>query len=271
MGLTVRAKGQECEFADNDVATTPYLVRMGLFDNLGIDPPRNISKHEQAGKFIPIKQVQNNNDLQDYIVNIIPMLHVDPSATDPVKQAISEMVRNVLEHSRSQIGCTVCAQYYSKKKRVAIGICDAGIGIKQAMSIHKPRSHWQAMRLALTPGITGKTTRVGGTSYNAGAGLFMTKSISIFSRSYFCMYSGTSLFKAKPVRTKDPIRLPHNPERDHCTIHDDMPRFDGTAVGIDIATDKLRRFATVLKLIREAYSEGKKLETKKKYQKPKFT
>ena len=49
-----------------------------------------------------------------------------------------------------------------------------GVGIKTTIAtVHRVISDSDAIRLALTPGITGTTRRIGGTDYNAGAGLFL--------------------------------------------------------------------------------------------------
>src|SRR3989344_3689582 len=94
-------------------------------------------------------------------------------ACEPIRYVMSELMRNVFEHAESKIGAIVCAQYFSKTNRISIGIVDRGVGIKETISqSYAVKSHSEAIRLALTPGITGTTKRIGGTDYNAGAGLF---------------------------------------------------------------------------------------------------
>src|SRR6185437_17064804 len=98
-----------------------------------------------------------------------------------------------------------------------IGIADAGIGILSSMErSHPVRTSSEALRMALQPGISGTTSRIGGNEFNAGAGLFFTKSIATLSRNRFFLYSGDSMFRLMktrkrhdPVLQADPIRDPH--------------------------------------------------------------
>ena len=58
----LQAKGQVA-----DVASVPYLVRMKLFDFLGINPPSEIIAHEEAGRFIPITQIRSSAELVKFL------------------------------------------------------------------------------------------------------------------------------------------------------------------------------------------------------------
>lgn len=169
------------------VPTLPYLIRMGLFEYLRMDPGRVIVAHEGSGRFVPLTRIKDNDELKKVILDIIPLLHAPPAVADPIRYVFSEMVRNALEHSNSPFGVIVCAQYYIKSKRIAIGIADGGDGVLQSMQrSHQVHTAQEAMHLALQPGITGVTRRIGGNETNAGAGLFFTKSISVMSRNRFC-------------------------------------------------------------------------------------
>lgn len=126
-----------------------------------------------------------------------------PNKLKMIRYVISELVRNVLEHSKSLIGAIACAQYFKKTNRISIGVADRGIGIFSAMAKHHiAKSNLDAIKLALKPGISGTTNRLGGTEYNAGAGLFFTKSIAYVSKDYFMIYSGDALFKLLKTRTQ---------------------------------------------------------------------
>ena len=108
---------------------------------------------------------------------MIPLLHAPEEVADPIQYVVSEMVRNVLEHADSPVGAFICAQYYRDLERLSIGIADAGVGIRNSMArSHKVTSSREAILLALQPGVTGVTARIGGNESNAGAGLFFTKS-----------------------------------------------------------------------------------------------
>lgn len=236
------------------VKTLAYLIRMGLFNHLGIDPGKEITEHEESGRFIPLTQIRTTDELKQAIVNLVPLLHAPPAVADPIKYVFSEMVRNALEHSSSSVGAFVCAQYYRETKRIAIGIADAGIGIFNSIRrFHNVGTPRQALRLALQPGITGTTSRIGGNEFNAGAGLFFTKSIATLSRNYFFLYSGTSMFRLMKTRMRYDPELHADPEDDpHGFVL--APDWNGTVVGIDLNIEQGVEFAQLLHQIRGAYS-----------------
>jgi anti-sigma regulatory factor (Ser/Thr protein kinase) len=102
----------------------------------------------------------------------------------PIKYVITELVRNVLEHAVSPVGAMVCAQYFSKTERLSLGVADFGVGIRESIgTFHHAPTDLEAIHLALRPGVTGATARLGGNAQNAGAGLFFTKSIARVTRT----------------------------------------------------------------------------------------
>jgi len=177
-------------------STAPYLERMGLYAFLKIHADIPVTEHEPAGRFIPIQRIADSNDLTRFITEMGPLLHLSARHAEPIKYVVSEIVRNVLEHSRSPQGAVICAQYYKKSNRISIGIADAGVGIMSTINrSYDAKTELDAIQLALMPGITGTTKREGGTEQNAGAGLFFTKSIATVNRNHFVVYSGSAMYK----------------------------------------------------------------------------
>ena len=178
------------------IRSVPYLIRMRLFDYLRLEYGGSIESHEEAGRFIPIQRIRNGSELSDFIVNMIPLLHADPGHVEPIRYVVSEIVRNVLEHAQAPGGAFLAAQFYKRSGTLALGVADDGIGVRQTMSrFHRVPTDWDALCLAMRPGVSGTTARIGGTDYNAGAGLFFTKSIACASRNFFAIYSGNAMFK----------------------------------------------------------------------------
>jgi anti-sigma regulatory factor (Ser/Thr protein kinase) len=253
------------------VATLPYLIRMGLFDFLGLDPGRTITQHEAAGRFVPLTSISTNAELRHAITELVPLLHAPAEVAAPIKYVFSEMVRNALEHSHSPIGSIVCAQYFKKTNRISIGIADAGVGILGSMRrFHPVSTPEKAICLALQPGITGATAKVGGNEFNAGAGLFFTKSIAALSRNYFLLYSGDAAFKLLKSPEDSPPQLSANPLQDRHRLIRNAPDWSGTVVGIDINVEQGRRFADLLDDIRKAYSIDVRARQKAYYKKVRF-
>ena len=175
----------------------------------------------------------------------------------------------------SKTGAIVAAQYYKKSNTIRIGICDNGIGIRQSLSKFWPNhteNDVNAIKWALTPGVSGTTTNAGGTGDNAGAGLFFIKSIVKVTRNYFMIYSGSGIYKLllRDKRSENP-RLTINPEDDRHSERADAPYLHGTLVAIDLTLDNdLDEFDKLLAKIRTSYGDAIRLRQKRQYRRFKF-
>lgn len=248
-----------------------YLVRMGLFDFLKIDPGITISEHESSGRFIPLKQIKNSEELTKFLTDMIPLLHLPSSHAESIRYIVSELVRNVLEHSESRDGAILSAQYFKKSNTIRIGIVDTGVGIKKTINqSHRAPTDLEAIRLALMPGITGTTNREGGTEQNAGAGLFFIKSIASVNRDFFMLYSGDALYKLLLRPTQSKLFLKADPFDERHSKKTNLPYWRGTVVGMDISLDTTSEFTALLDLIRDTYHEAVRERRKAKYKKARF-
>lgn len=266
LGLPIEPKNITCKTLT--AKSAPYLKRMGLFNFLGVKSGISIEEHEPAGRFIPLTQIKNSEELSHFIKEIIPLLHLEPVQVDPIRYVVSELVRNVIEHAASQTGAIVSAQYYPKSNRIAIGIVDTGLGIKKTINqSHIAKTHIDAIRLALIPGITGTTKMEGGTEYNAGAGLFFIKTMAKVNHDFFMIYSGNALYKLLKSGSN---KLFADPFKDNHSKSENLPLWNGTVVGIDISLNKTKEFSELLGLIRDVYSKTVKERRKARYKKPKF-
>lgn len=268
LALKVHPSHIKCE--KFEARSKHYLKRMGLFYFLGIGSEIHIKEHEPAGRFIPLTQIRTSEELTKFLQEMTPLLHLEPKHAAPIRYIMSELVRNVLEHSLSQDGAIICAQYFEKSNSIRLGIADTGIGIfKSIRQSHNPRTDIEAIQLALAPGVTGTTRKEGGTEYNAGAGLFFIKSIATVNRDFFMIYSGKGMYKLLKRRTKN-IRLHADPFNDKHSKHNDLPFWQGTIVGIDISLNATEEFSVLLELIRESYSKAVRERKKERYKRPKF-
>lgn len=261
LGLTMDKSKIKCEKLE--AASKHYLARMNLFKFLGIRQEIGITEHEPAGRFIPLTQITNSEGLTRFITEMVPLLHLEPKHAEPIKYIVSELARNVLEHARTKHGAILCAQYYKKSNTIRIGVADTGVGIKQTINqVHDAKTHLEAIRLALMPGITGTTQREGGTEFNAGAGLFFIKSIAKVNRDFFMIYSGNAMYKLLKNNKKE---LYADPFKDRHSAGEDFPFWKGTAVGIDISLDATKEFSDLLDMIRQTYIQTVRERKKEKY------
>ena len=248
-----------------------YLDRMGLFDFVSTPSPFGDYDHkEPSGRFVPITVIKNSQDQSRFVTDIIPLFHLDAQNSRILSYIIGELVRNTLEHSYSRNGAVVVAQYYRKSNRISFAICDTGIGLWRSLQIWHPRTDGEALRLALTPGISGTTRQIGGTADNAGAGLFFIKSIAKISRGYFVIMSGNSSYTLLKSRPDVKNRLYADPFRDHCAFSDKISRFNGTLVAVDIKLDKTLEFTELLGEIRSVFELAITEQKKSNIRKPNF-
>lgn len=245
-----------------------YLERMGLFNFLGIDSGMKISEHDSSGRFIPLTQITDSDELTKCITEMIPMLHLMPRQAEPIRYIISELVRNVLEHAQTKHGAFLCAQYFRKSNTIRLGIADIGIGIRKSLSrSHVTIDDIDAIKLALMPGVTGTTAREGGTALNAGAGLFFIKSIAYTNRNFFVIYSGTGMYKLLRKKEIGGLVLHASPLVDRHSKKNDLPKWEGTVIGIDISLDSTNEFTALLDLIRDTYSRAIRERKRESYRK----
>lgn len=269
LAFTVESAQIQCE--KFEAKSKHYFERMGLFKILGIAPEIGVTEHESAGRFIPLTQIKTAGELTQFITEMVPLLHLSPKQTESISHIITELVRNVLEHSGSANGAILCAQYYKKSNAIRIGIVDTGCGIKKTINFsHQADSDLAAIRLAMMPGITGTTRREGGTEANAGAGLFLIKSIATVNRDHFMIYSGNAMYKLLTRKPNARVKLSADPFMDKHSKTDHLPYWQGAAVGIDISLDQTKEFGFLLDLVWDTYKQAIKDRKKAKYKKVQF-
>jgi len=236
-----------------------YAWRMHLFQFLGVEYQPQRVEREEAGRFLPVTQVRNGADIRAVIGDISALLHLqhNPESLAAVQYCVSELLRNVIEHSNSSDGAFICAHNYDRADpaRVTIAVADCGVGIRAHLGRAYPEAQvndWNAVTMAMRPGITGAIPGMYGTPDNAGAGLFITRSIAKGSGGYFLVASGEACYRLR--RAKGPeaqTELPLDPTFDR---HDKwvFPHpWQGTVVSMEIRTDQIDDFDSYFAWIRK--------------------
>lgn len=270
-GLTLFMKehGATINFEPMEAKSKNYFERMGLYQTLGIDSGIKIKSKDSTGRFIPLKIITNYPELTSFIQEIIPLYHIESKHFSAINMVITELVRNVFEHSGSEHGAIICAQYHKDSKIIRIGVVDTGEGLLDSLRIHKPKNHLHAILLALTPGVTGTTSKIGGySSENAGAGLFQVRALAKSTKNYFMIYSGKGFYKLLQGK-KEKTKIIANPSDEPFTSYDNLPYWHGTVVAVDLCLDNLD-YNLTLEEIKKVYRSGRKEHIKKVYKKPTF-
>jgi anti-sigma regulatory factor (Ser/Thr protein kinase) len=246
---------------------TNYAARMKLFQHLDVGYDAGLEEHEEAGRFLPLSQIRTQEDLRSVIANVSALLHLDnePDGLAAVQYCVSELIRNVLEHSGSTEGAYVCAQRYLKKnpKRVSIAVADCGSGISQHLGRSYPaalKDGLEALRLAMQPGITGARKDMYGTPDNAGAGLFITRAIAKATGGYFALLSGDAAFRLMRSRQRVGRTLYWDAFEDKRSNkwRFSAPVWQGTVAAVEIATEEIPDFHGFFQWIRKQLPAKKK-------------
>jgi anti-sigma regulatory factor (Ser/Thr protein kinase) len=227
-----------------------YGWRLGLADYLGIDNPMQVTEHEESGRFVPLRTIKTSDDLAELLASLAALLHLSskPEIAKAVMYAMSEMVRNTLEHSESRHGAVVAAQLYAGKATrnpyVSIAVVDSGVGVRKTIQRnYRVESHRDALLKAIEPGVTGSSRELYGASDNAGAGLFITRRFASATQHYFMLASGDAMFRTSIAKRK--LRDEH--------LVKGISFYPGTIVSVEIGIQEGADFTEILSLAREAF------------------
>ena len=87
-----------------------YFQRMKLFEMLGVDAGIHITELDPSGRFVPLSQICTADEQSRFITDVIPLLHLQPEQAKAINYVLSELIRNVLEHSGAPNGAIVALQ-----------------------------------------------------------------------------------------------------------------------------------------------------------------
>ena len=246
-----------------------YVARMKLFEMLGIEYNRQITEHEEIGRFLPLRNVKTRDDIRAVLADVSALLHLNENldSLKTVQYCLSELLRNALEHSGSLDGAFVCAHNYTGKgpHRVTIAVADCGCGISQHLGIVHPEvknDDLAALRLAMLPGITGATPGMYGTSDNAGAGLFITRNIAKGTGGYFEIISGNAAYRLRRAKNIEQPPLFQDAFLEPSDTWEFPTDWIGTVVTLEIRTEMVNEFENFFGWIRNRIPA--KLSTQKR-------
>jgi hypothetical protein len=252
-----------CKFTAANYQDNSYAAHMGFFKAFGLDYGNSPGEASGSSTYIPLTIIEVN-ELQDEAA--IMLSHVgdiiedktaeiaklltrqeDGDLVDTLTFSIREIMRNVVEHSQSDI-IEYCAQYWPSKHLVEVAILDTGRGIRAGLS-NNPflniNSERDALHLALLPGVSGKMykgvkKRENDHWQNSGFGLYMTSRICRNGRDFFIVSNDKSLYLTSDRK-----------EEKECNYH-------GTALRLRIDTNSITTYKKMLERYRnEGYDSAK--------------
>jgi hypothetical protein len=243
----MHSKNPESKFVAINPDSCSYAAHMGFFQSFGLNYGKHPGEASGSSTYLPIticdvKKLSDSPEpdvygpVIDHWSNQMTSMLTRTESGDLYKTiaySIQEMLRNIIEHSRSsQYG--YCAQYWPYHQKVEVAILDRGIGIRDGLlnnpdlSILDDRA---ALTLALMPGVSGKKDpqRLKGFYSNMGLGLYMVSRLCREGGDFFIASGEKGLFLSE-----------NNPK-----VFLDVP-FSGTAVRLTLNTSRLQALGTRL-------------------------
>lgn len=258
----------ESKFTALNHQNKSYAAHMGFFRAFGLKFGNEPGEAAGSSTYLPLT-ILNVSDLQqeaadsyDHVGNIIEakseqiakILTRQNSGdlVDTLTFSIREILRNVVEHSESEI-IEYCAQYWPTKNLVELAVLDTGNGIMHGLSTNpflNISNERDALHLAMLPGVSGKMfkgvkKRKHDEWQNSGFGLYMTSRICRNGGDFFIASNDKSIFL------------------DRTSKNDLECKYKGTALRLRIDTSKIYSYSEMLAQYRnEGYEAAKKFSGK---------
>lgn len=100
--------------------------------------------------------------IENLIILIDSKMRLSQGVKDSLKMSLQEILTNVFDHSKSENGCFVCAQYYPAKKTIRLCITDFGVGILSNLGKKYGISNdIEAIKLSVKEGVTSRPQSAG--------------------------------------------------------------------------------------------------------------
>lgn len=160
-----------------------YLKRMDFFDAQGISKEESFTRYPSMDNFLeitPIRNEDNNNELPSRLRSVVSRhAGIHESLIDALDYSFGEVIDNVENHARSEVGGYVAAQYYPKGKYVEFCVVDGGVGIVESLRGNSKYTNMHGDTLLLKAFEEGVGEQVGdaytgGKGFGCGFGLTFT-------------------------------------------------------------------------------------------------
>jgi hypothetical protein len=250
----VEKRGTKVEVLYDDATLLGrYLKKCGFIEMFKREPRTSDdpATKDLIGKLI---RIQHSRDVPKFAADVTAMLAIgDVDLEGAVRSSLVELLRNVVQHSRSPVGGTVLAQYFPSTGLVEVAVADFGIGVQAAL---RPRYQdldvdLKALKFSLLPHVSGTFGRseYGTMQDNAGLGLFFISEIATRASGGFFLGSGGALINlwGKPDGT---------PARQY--IASTMGGWPGTFAVLQLRRKSIEHFDSLLHVCRALAAEARK-------------
>jgi anti-sigma regulatory factor (Ser/Thr protein kinase) len=202
-----------------------YQSVMGFFRACGFDHGYAPGEAPGGSNYLPItnlsiaglrqeareQSIAVESVIEDHAHRMAEVLtcQADGDLCTALTYALREVIRNVLDHSRSD-QVHFCAQHWPTRRRVHLAILDRGRGVRASLSANPHLtidSDLDALKLCLMPGVSGRMhagvrRRTHDIWQNSGYGLYMTSRLAT-SGGNFWILSGRNAFGITSNRVRE--------------------------------------------------------------------
>ncbi|MEW6557903.1 MAG: hypothetical protein AB1349_11225 [Elusimicrobiota bacterium] len=144
--------------------------------------------------YVPLYHLNANKpQFVDLLINFIQREGIDDKTSYIIRLGINELIQNVFDHAKSQVGCFMCSQSYRQKKYIRTAMVDLGVGIPanaRTISRFKNSADDQILLAATNGEITTRHNIPG------AKGLKMLCEIITENRGNICIFSHKGRFTA---------------------------------------------------------------------------
>jgi anti-sigma regulatory factor (Ser/Thr protein kinase) len=196
-------------------------------DNFKIDEryilkPLKVSDNEEILLNSPLNKVwrfTNSEDIKILVDSFLSHLRrkkeFNPGFLDTLDWSLYEIMDNVIQHSGKDYGF-IMSQIHHQKKHIAFCIGDDGQGIFNSLknSVHKPESPLEALKFAISEGITRDK------SIGQGNGMYGLHQIVTVNRGRLSIISNSALYKLDEGKLSTLINIPSISSENGGTIVD---------------------------------------------------
>lgn len=240
-----------------------YAAHMGFFRAFGLEHGKEPGEATGSSTYIPLTILKVSDikseaakfgehigdvlEAKSKRIATILTRQQSGDLVDTLTFSIREIMRNVVEHSHSDV-IEYCAQYWPTKHLVEVAVLDTGTGIYEGLRSNpylEMSNERDAVHLALLPGVSGKMykgvkERKHDEWQNSGFGLYMTNRICRNGGDFFICSNDSSVLLASGKK-----------EDIECT-------YKGTALRLRIDTNSITTYKDMLARFRkEGYEIAK--------------
>ena len=200
-----------------------------------------------------MRQIRDGAGIYPFASAVTGLLELDDEEADEaVKYSLTELLRNVVQHSESTIGAIGMAQYFPKTRQIELVVADTGIGVREHLARTYPEAEtdMQALTLAVLPHHSGTfgPRMYGSMKDNAGLGLFFVNEIAVRGSGGFTLCSGHALLSrwgdARGRRYSQRVTAPKG-------------QWNGTFAFVQLQRGRILDFGGLLDVCRQLASEAR--------------